>query len=188
MGKYETFADVTEKIIAILKDGLVPELISDSSHIGVCTPDSMDDLEIGIYLYRVSIDEDYVVSGMQEIGLRQQTKPPIDFKLKYVILIKTIGENQKRLLQEQRIMGKITQLLYDNSSIISSDIGLRNAPDMRISFLQPASEDTKNVLLGEKYQFINALYYEVAPVEIESEIVRNVQRVRDIEMSVVESR
>ena len=41
MGRYTVIADISEKIVSLLCDGMVPDLIPDKNGIGLCGPDEM---------------------------------------------------------------------------------------------------------------------------------------------------
>ena len=43
MGRYTVIADISEKIVSLLCDGMVPDLIPDKNGIGLCGPDEKGD-------------------------------------------------------------------------------------------------------------------------------------------------
>ena len=53
MGRYTVIADISEKIVSLLCDGMVPDLIPDKNGIGLCGPDEKGDFSVGIYLYDI---------------------------------------------------------------------------------------------------------------------------------------
>lgn len=186
MGRYTIIAEVSEKLTDILKENLVPELLPDVSQVGLCSPDERGDYVVGIYLYDIQINENYRVSGMQSRGFREQSYPPVDLTLSYMIIVRSASDLQYRSLAEHRILGRIIQVFHDRNTLKAEEFGGGPAPDMRIEFLHPDRDDIKSVWTDEKDAYRTCLFYSVAPVEIESVHTRRVSRVTDVEITVKE--
>ena len=186
MGQYSVIAEVGEALTDLLKKGLVPELLPDVSQIGLCSPDERGDYIVGLYLYNIQLNDSYRVTGMQNRGLREQSFPPIDLTLSYMVIVRSASDIQHRSAAEHRMLGRIIQIFHDNNTLRAEEFGSPTAPDMRIEMIHPSREEMKSVWTNEKEQFRTSLFYTVAPVEIESERTRRVGRVTDVEIRLEE--
>ena len=53
MGGYTAIADVGGKIVKILKEILVPEMVQTPEGIGMCSPQEKEDIVLGVFLYDI---------------------------------------------------------------------------------------------------------------------------------------
>lgn len=186
MGRYSIIAEISEELLRYLKKGLIPDLIPDDSQIGLCSPDDRGDYTVGVYLYDVKVDENFRVSGMQSRGYREQTYPPVYVELYYMIMIRSASDIQHRSLTEHRIIGRVLQVLHDNNIMKAAGFGSGGAPDMHIEMVHPEHSEIKDIWTSEKDAYRLSLFYKIAPAQIESEHVRSVSRVADVEIAVRE--
>ena len=113
MAKFTGIAEVSRKIVELLQQQLVPELIPDGNKICLCSPDERKDTVLGIFLYDVRECEEIRRSGMINIGADRQAYPPIYISLYYMITAYVSSDLKFRMLQEQQILGKVVQCLRD---------------------------------------------------------------------------
>ncbi len=186
MGRYSIIAETGEELLRYLKEGLIPNLIPDDSQIGLCSPDDRGDYTVGIYLYDIKVDENIRISGMQSRGYREQTYPPLYVELYYMIMVRSASDIQHRSLTEHRIIGRIIQVLNDNNTMKAARFGSNDAPDMHIELVHPEHSEIKDIWTNEKDAYRLSLFYKIAPAQIESEHVRSVSRVADVEISIQE--
>lgn len=183
MGKYTVIADVGMRLREILCRGLVPELIQDDNGIGLCSPAEKGDFVLGIYLYDIRENEDVRMQGMINSGLREQRFPSMFLSLYYMITAYAPGEEKFKAGQEHRILGKTMQLLADNQVIPAQDVGEGlGGMDLQIRLADMTVEDKMKVWNDGSKPYRTSLFYQVAPVELESLRTREIQRVTEVEM------
>ncbi len=181
VGSYSVIADTGEKLVEILRRGLVPELIADPHGIGLASPSERGDLSLGIWVYDIRESEEIRVSGMQSQGLDRQKYPPMYLTLYIMLTAYSSSDIKFRAEQEQRILGKAMQLFYDNS-VMPVPAGI----DMRIEKISPEIHEQREIWNASDVPYRTSLFYRVTPVELESEKSRHVRRVTSIDMTVEE--
>ena len=117
MGSYTVIADIGNAIVRLLRKELVPEIIQNTDGIGLASPSDRGDITLCVHLYDVSESEDYRQSGMISDGVSQQKYPPVYLTLSYMITVFSASDIKFRSEEEQRIMGRVIQVLRDNSVI-----------------------------------------------------------------------
>lgn len=176
---------VGEGLVKLLKEHLVPELIQGSDGIGLCKPADHGDITLGIYLYDVRECDQIRMSGMQSIDENFLQYPPMYLSLYYMITAYSAGDARYRAEEEQKILGKVMQVLYDtpvldNRTLKASE--LADTEDLRIEYLNMDTEEKMKIWgsVGVPYQL--SLFYRISPVELESTIHREITRVREIQI------
>ena len=180
MGRYTVIADISEKIVSLLCDGMVPELIPDKNGIGLCGPDEKGDFSVGIYLYDIEENNDFKRSGMINYSYDQQKFPPVVLSLYYMITAYSTSDIKFRAVQEQRILGRVMQILADNSIINGEDFGNDTmGADIRIELLNLSTEEKMKLWNDTTKPYKTSLCYRVTPIELESTKARRISRVTE---------
>ncbi len=180
MGKYTVIADVSQKIADLLSEGMVPDLIADKNGIGLCGPDEKGDFSVGIYLYNIEENNDFKRSGMVNISYGEQKFPPVILSLYYMITAYSVSDIKFRAIQEQRILGRVMQILSDNSIISGEDFGNEvMGADIRIELLDLSTEEKMKLWNDTTKPYKTSLCYRVTPVELESTKGRRISRVTE---------
>lgn len=186
MGNYAVIADVGTILVDILRHGLVPELISDQHGIDLASPADKGDLSLGIWLYDIRESDEIRVSGMIGGGLTRQKFPPLYLNL-YVMLTAYSGSDLKfRAVQEQRILGRVMQVLHDNPVIPAHTAGGSSGIDLRIDQMNLDIHDQREIWNVTDMPYKTSLFYRISPVELESEKTKRISRVTDIDMTIEE--
>lgn len=115
--RYTAIADVSKRIVELLREGIVPMLLPKEDLIGLCSPDNTADYMLGIHLYHVEQSESFRMSGKQNIGLYNQKYPPVVLDLHYMITPYYKSDVKFLAEEEQIVLGRIIQIINDNSSI-----------------------------------------------------------------------
>ena len=179
MAKYTIISDVGKALIALLRDKLVPDTVDKGESIGICDPKDRGDYIVGIHPY--DIREDTSGKNTESISLPDGSSQdaPAMLELYYVISVNSKAEIGDRALDEAKIIGKIIQVLKDNSIIPSiympSNMG--NAVEkVPISMLPLNMEEKVKVwtMFGESYKL--SAFYVVGPVAIDSEKITKPKR------------
>lgn len=187
MADYNIISKISEKMISILKQELVPELIVDEAQIGLKKPDERNDISLGVYLYDLMIsDEVRQVRMVESSNLKQMRYPPIGVNLYYMITPCLVGDERYTTIQEQKIIGKVLQVFNDKMRIPFSEIEgeLGNDIDLRVELLK-LDLDAKLKLWGtQSSPYRLSLFYKVSPVFIESSRVKEIQRVKEVDIRI----
>lgn len=175
--KYTAIADVGKKLIALLKNELVPEIINKSDSIGLCSPDNKSDFLLGVHLYSIEQSDGVRISSRQHIDLYTQKYPPVVLDLLYMIT-PYYKSNVKFLAEEeQNLLGKIIQILNDNS-IITSESG----EQMTLEICNPSLDDRQKIW-NSSSTYRTSLFFAVRTVVLESARSKEVARVTDISIT-----
>ena len=180
MGRYTVIAEVSQKLVDLLCDGMVPDLITDKNGIGLCGPDEKGDFSVGIYLYNIEENNDFKRSGMVNVNYGQQKFPPMVLSLYYMITAYSSSDIKFRAVQEQRMLGRIMQILADNSLINGEMFGNDvMGADIRIELLDLTIEEKMKLWNDTTKPYKTSLCYKLTPVELESTKGRTISRVKE---------
>lgn len=117
---YTVIADVGHSLVKLLREHLCPHPISQQEHVGLASPEDKGDLSLCLYLYNVAEDGEARQPGLVRRGLANQQFPPLMLKLSYLLVPYSAAELQSRALDEQLILGKALQVVYDNAILRGS--------------------------------------------------------------------
>lgn len=185
MGNYTVISEIGNSMIQLFRKNMVPDIILNPDAIGMCNPADRGDISLGIYLYDIKESEEVRVSGMVANGVREQRFPPVNLTLYYMITAYSGSDIKYRAAEEQRILGRVIQVLKDNPVVKASTLEFgqnANTDDMKV--------EMQIMETGEKMKFWNvpnlayklSLFYRVTPVMIESTRIKTVKRVTSIEL------
>ncbi len=177
MGRYSVIAEVSEKIGERLRRALVPDLIPDRGSIVMCSPDNCEDCTLGIFLYDIQENDELRQIQMLDIDDDRQKGPPAYLSLYYMITAYRQGERQFSAIQQERILGKVIQHFHD-------DPILNRQKGIRLQMLKISTEDKLKLWNFGGKPYTVSVFYKASPVEVESEIIKNVTRVSDAEFAV----
>lgn len=185
MAGYTIIADVGNAMVKILREQMVPDVISNADAIGLCSPADKGDFVLGLYLYDVKESEEVFDSGMRMIGKNEQRYPSKYLNLFYMLTAYSMSDVKFRSVEEQRILGKAIQVLMDHGNLDGElqSTSKGNYP-VRIEMLRLDNEEKMKLWNMPDVPYKLSLYYKVSPIEIESAKVKNVHRVTSIEMEV----
>jgi hypothetical protein len=185
MGKYTIIADTSQKLLEILSEALVPELIPNASEIGLRSPEDRQDVSLGVFLYDVRPSEEIYQRG-PVIRNEKISKAPVYLSLFYMITAYSKGDVKFRQVQEQQILGRVIQLFHDRPIIPLEEVDpqMSSGTELHI-YMQKLDVDVKARL----WNFPNvgnrlSLFYKVSPVAIDSGVSKKITRVTDIDINV----
>ncbi|WP_341878094.1 DUF4255 domain-containing protein [Defluviitalea saccharophila] len=187
MAGYTVIADISNKIVNLLRENMTPEPIEKAEKIGIYPPYEKGDFSLGIHLYNIEENGEYRPVNMMNIGTNRQKYPPLSLTLYYMITAYSKAEVQSRALDEQKMIGRVMQVLYDNPII---DLGGTNiSPEgtnepVRIS-LNPLEYEMKLKTWNapDKAYHLSA-FYRVSPIFIESNRMKTIKRVSDLDIKI----
>lgn len=186
MAGYTIISDVSEKLIQILQEGLVPDLITGQNGIALCSPADKSDAALGVFLFDIRESEEIRRSSRITYGADSIQYPPIFLNLYYMITAYSAGEVNYRMAAEERILGRVIQLFHDYPLIPIDEIdsGDMSGVDMRIEMLRIDAEQKSKIWNFPNIPYKASIFYKVSPISIDSARIQNVTRVRQVEINV----
>ncbi len=202
MGKYTIIADTSEKLIEMLQKELVPDIIQNENEIGLRSPEEHSDVSLGLYLYDITESEEIKSRSTAVIKNEKILKPPVYLNLYYMLTAYARGDNRYRMLQEEKILGRVIQtfldhplITYDSESLPAENGSSKTNHDTKRGQEVPAISPRiimQRLDLDEKNKIWNfpntsyrlSLFYKVSPVAIDSNIMNEFVRVRKTDFRV----
>ena len=172
--KYTGIAESADMLAEILRENMVPGVVSDREKIMLCNPADRGDCRVGIWLYDIRECDELRSHSMVTLDAVRQKYPPSFVNLMFMITAYAGGDLPYRAKEEQCILGKILQVLKDHTTVEGTA-------------QLPCSIELQNLSMEEKMRIFNvpqrgyqtSLFYEMGPIEIESEKERQVTRVTE---------
>lgn len=189
MGKFSIIADISNKVVDMLVEELVPELVSDRNGIALCSPEDRGDISLGIYLYDIRESAEIKYSGMINSGVTKQKYPPKILSLYYMITAYSTSDLKFRNIQEQKILGRTMQILADKNVIDSKECGndILNM-NMRLEFLDLETEEKMKLWTNHSIPYKTSAFYRITPIELESLKMREITRVTEFSVTFEENK
>ncbi len=186
MAGYTIISDVSEKIISILQQELVPQLVSGSDGIALCSPSDKSDVSLGVFLFDIRESEEIRRSSMVTHGMGNIQYPPIFVNLYYMVTAYAVGDTKYRMSVEERILGRVIQLFHDYPLISIDSIAPydMSGVDMRIEMLRIDAEQKTKIWNFPNVPYKTSLFYKVSPIAIDSARIQKVSRVSQVEINV----
>lgn len=182
---YTIISSVDKGMVSLLKEHMVPDLISGSEQIGLCAPGENGDMLLGLYLYDIRENEEMRVNGMIPYEDDQLKNPPMYLSLYYMITAYADMDIRYREEENHRILAKAMQVLNDYPVLDSSTLyptGEIEPYDLHIEFLSLKPDEKAAVWQNARQPVRLSLFYRVTPVQLDSTITRKVARVREIKL------
>lgn len=184
MSDYTIIAEAGKALVRLLRKELVPDLIRNGADIGLASPADRGDMILCVHLYDVSESETYRVSGMISDGAERQKFPPIHLTLSYMITVFSTGDVKFRSEEEQRILGKVAQVLRDCPilNLDTMEFGMGGGEEqIRLEMLRADLDEKAKVWAFPNLAAKPSLFYRMGPVALESARTKNVKRVQEME-------
>lgn len=187
MAKYTVISEVSLSIIQLLKDALSPEMIKKAEQIALCAPSLQNDVKVGVHLYDIQENGDFVQRTMIPKGTGELQFPPQSLTLYYMITVYSGAEKYAKAVDEQRIMGKVIQVLGDHPRLEGEDL-IGSLKESGESF-EVVRENLKFEDKIKLWQFPNVPYqltmvYKVQPVKLESLRIKSITRVASVDIGI----
>ena len=187
MADFSIISDVSNEILKLLREHLCPELIPSPESIALASPtDKNADFQLGLYLYDIQELREY--QSLDTIRLRgnQMQYPPKPLNLFFALYINTKSQLMSNAENEQRILGRVIQVLMDHAILYDASSSEESSASMT---LLPLSFEEKTKIwsvLSVPYQL--GIYFSVAPVMLSSRRVRSFRRVVSAEFEAAHKR
>lgn len=173
MGKYTVIAEVSQELVRSMQEALVPELVSGPEGICLCSPEEAQDCSLGIFLYDIQENDEMRRFAMTDLDEGRQRGAPAVLSLYYMFTAYSNGDRKFGTVQEQRILGRVIQHFHDHPLI---------REQIQMQLLKLSTEDKTKMwnFSGKPYRM--SLYYRASPAVLESGVIRNVTRVREVQI------
>ncbi|WP_168735685.1 DUF4255 domain-containing protein [Cohnella fermenti] len=179
MGSHMVIADAGASLLKLLREEMVPDPVFRPELIGMASPADKGDLVITVFICSLRENNEASRSGMQPEGnvLRY---PPRAVDLECLITAYSNADILTRSLDEYRLLGKVAQILHDNSilrgpmlegTLSDSEAGLRIAP------VPYGTEELTRLWQFGDHPYKFSLVYKLGPVYLDSNRVKSTSRV-----------
>ncbi|GAA0377124.1 DUF4255 domain-containing protein [Bacillus horti] len=171
-------ADASRSIVQLLVEHMVPEPITQPERIGLSHPSDKGDLQLSLFLYHISENGTHRQTESIRRGHDQLQHPPMSVDLHYLITAHSSAELQARALDEQRILGRAMQVLYDHSILRSPNLMGTLAEKnevLRIVLEESNLDIIQNFFPDTPFKL--SLAYTVGPIQIDSRRIQTTKRV-----------
>jgi hypothetical protein len=189
MANYTVVSEVGNALVQLLKNNMVPEDVLNPESIGLCSPEDKGDILLGLYLYDVKECAEVRRSTMINVDAKHQKYPSTYLSLYYMITAYSNGDIKFRSAEEQKLLGRVVQILADNSMLDPKSyepVLKDNDFALHIEMLSLELEEKMKVWAVPNKAYKLSLFYRVAPVELESAKTKEIQRVVDVDITVKE--
>jgi hypothetical protein len=169
-------------MLKLLREHLTPDPIPQPEMIGLASPVDKGDFYLSLFLYSIRESGDNRRTQMIARGTDEIQFPPMVVDLNYLLTVQSPAELQTRALDEQRILGKAMQVLYDNSVLRNSmAVGTLadNGEEVRIVMESLTGEALLNMWNFADTPYRLSISYTVGPVNIDSTRIKTTKRVTE---------
>lgn len=181
MANYNIISDIGDALVRLLREGMVPDIIPNSEGIGVCHPSDRGDISLGITLYDMKRNNDIDPKEIP-IGSDKMQAPSFFLDLYYMITAYSSSDIKFRSLEEAKMIGRAMQLLEGNP-VMKPELYGKVFENMhflpRIEMLDLDNEEKHRIWSIPDQPYKLSVFYKVYPVEIESEKIREITRVKE---------
>ncbi|WP_168122503.1 DUF4255 domain-containing protein [Paenibacillus sp. HB172176] len=188
MGSYTIIADAGASLLRLLREELAPDMVPQQELIGMANPADKGDLIISIYICSVRDNADSRRNDMIVEG-DVMKYPPRAMDLECLITAHSTADRLTRTLDEHRLLGKVAEVLYDNSIMRGSALEgtlAESGADLRITPIQYSMEEMMRLWQFGDTPYKLSLAYRLGPVMLDSNRVKPVSRVKERRITVRE--
>lgn len=181
-------AEAGNALVELLRLHMVPDVVKHPEKIGLIHPSDKGDYSVGVWLYDIFECGELQSHSMISIDSRRQKYPSCYVSLFYMITAYSGSDVRYRAAEEQEILGKIVQILKGHA--VLKGFCEINGEEILCSFkMQNLSmEEKQHIFSVPNLGYRTSLFYELGPVEIESERTREVTRVVDTQFEIKDKR
>lgn len=184
MADFSIISDVSNELLNLLRNNMCPELIQSPEAIKLVSPsDKNADFQLGLYLYDIQELREYKQVDFVRTGNNKAQYPPKPLNLFFMIYINTKSQMVSDPENEQRILGRVIQILTDNAILYElAEQNEEEAP--AITLLTMSFEDKSKLwtVLNLPYQV--GIFFSVSPAMLSSRRVKSFTRVLETNFDV----
>ncbi len=120
MTEYTAIYEAGESLAALLRNELTPEPVAKKENIGLCEPQSPEDMQLTIWIYNIEMIKDSGTrTGFQPdpVDPSQERFAPMQMKLHVLISAHSKAPAIQKCADEYRILGRAMQVVRDFPAI-----------------------------------------------------------------------
>lgn len=187
MSSFTAIADLGQSIVNLLRENLVPQPIANHESIGMCSPIDKGDYSLGIYIYNIRENGENRPTEMIIEGKNKKRYPPFSLSVNMMITPYSKSEVKSRSLDDQRIIGKVIEVLHDNRRLTSDNlIGVLKSQEEPIDIynINLGFEEQIRIwsMFNEPYRL--SMFYSAGPIYIHSNKIVEVKRVKSVDIKI----
>ena len=188
MSTYEAIGEVGKSLKRLIWSNISDlDLGTDIGENGITltSPEEDNNGKLSIFLYHIVEDSYQRNQGMLPVDSRSLKKTPTSLRLFYMITPHLGGVPQDRALREHFLIGKIIQIFSDNPVLRSPFLEGPLAGETLKLIPNTLSIDEINKfwsIISKSKPYLLSIYYEVAPVRIESTCKVETTRVASVDL------
>ncbi len=174
MSGYRAIAAVGETLISLLRDN-IEELSSSSESVVLASPgDSRERIDVILSVFLYQVLENIYLKNQEPMDISKFSFPPITLDLYYMITAYPSGSESQtsRTLQAHRLMGRVIQVLNENSILTGSVLrgGLDPDEKLHVTIVSPTLDDLTKMwgTFQNSSPFLPSICYLITPVTIDS--------------------
>lgn len=179
MGGYTAVADLGASLLRLLRDNLTPDPVPRPDLIGMASPRDAGDLALSLFLFNIKENGEARRTNMQDRGGVLQY-PPQALDLYFLMTAHSSADRLTRSLDEQWILGRAMQLLYDNAVIRSPYLEgtlAEGGETIRISLESLEGDELMKLWQFGDLPYKLSVVYRIGPVMLDSNRSKPVSRV-----------
>lgn len=191
MTGYSAVADTSETLLELLRTELTREANQfdvTPDQIVLAPPDEVatePSVRVSMFMYKLKRDPNLNNQSAVKVGADTYQDPPLALTLQYLLTVypsADISDPGERMQEQQTIMGRAMQTIYDNSLLDRDQRGnsTGDGPPLSLSLNDERTDDIEqlwNMLVDAPLE--PSLVYDVGPVFIESSKSEEVTRVEE---------
>lgn len=185
MADYSMIADVGSSLLKLMRENMIPGLVTHPEQIGLASPAERGDINLGLFLYNIEESGANRDTRMRMRGSTAQQFPPMAMDLHFLLTAYSNADTQSRAGEEGRILGRAMQVLYDNSVLRSPYLEgslVERAEELRIVLENLTPQAMSEIWTFKDVPYKLSVGYLVGPVELDSTRVRTTKRVKEREI------
>ena len=183
MADYTALVEAGDALAELLRHELTPEPINDRELISLASPFEAENNQVTLYLFQIDEDLANGFTGYQQETLNIQRMQPAQFQLSYLITAHSKAPVHMKEADQQRIIGKIVQVIKDNPTIPPEYLGGSMAGSglsLTLNLERPNFEQMMKIWNNNSVPYKLSVVCKIGGVAIDSKRTRYTARVTDI--------
>lgn len=190
MADYTAVYEAGSALVELFRRTMTPEPIRKPELIGLASPYEPEDLQLTVHLVHMEDASSGAASGYVQESVNVQRRAPLPVKLTYLITAHSKAPVQNRAADEQRIMGRVLQVLRDNTQLSGDMLSgslFKHESRLNITLSKANFEQMTKFWVSSAKPYKLSAACQVTPVNIDSNLIRTVGRVKDIRITLDET-
>jgi hypothetical protein len=160
---------------------MCPDPIPNPDTILLCSPFDDGDYVLSLHLYDIRENMYFKQIDLISMDYENKQHPPLSLTLYYMFVLNTYAEFKSRAASEQRLLGRILQVMHDNSiiNLSASKSNKENGEPLRVELNNLSFERKIKLWTSTDTPNRLALFYTISPVFIESSKANTVDNAID---------